>query len=142
MYKKETGYNFFDKQDMLLNYNKLELIRDRFDFIIENQGAWMLQTEKSELAKVYLDTGEELGLLKNFLITYVLQELTFSLEYICYSTELSYIKSIFENVELIYSGKYVYLVSARKLAVFGCDGQNISIARLANILNQEFTFCK
>ena len=102
----------FNRQDELIPYDQLDLDKQKFDFIFENQSCWTLQTELNKSQpKVYQDGTDEIGYLKDFIITYILQEFTFSLEYVNYDISFSIenLKSKFICIEPLWTGKkYVY----------------------------------
>lgn len=72
----------FNTQDELINYEKLDLTTPLLDIIRENQACWTLKTEvNTTQPQVYRDNEAWPVALPDLLITFVLQELAFSLDY-------------------------------------------------------------
>jgi len=83
------GNTLFSNQDPLILPDKVDLQKQYFTFLIENQSSWKCETEKNSLDPavyiydaVYLDGREKIeNSLNSFLTTYALMELTFDLAY-------------------------------------------------------------
>ncbi len=101
-YKQQTHEILFQEQDKLILLENLNLENERFDFLIENQGCFVLQTENSNVYK----NNEYIGPLESFIITYVLQEFLFDCNFTC-SCSFEMVKQKVKMKPLWINQKYV-----------------------------------
>ncbi len=95
-----SSIKLFETQDTLIPWTKLDLTRERFLFLIENQYAWTCwATLNKASSKVYNEQGtiiaESLDL---FLVSYTLYELTFTLAYNLADISFDEIKLAFNKI--------------------------------------------
>ena len=113
--KVKPNNELFVNQDRLTFENKLDLSKNRYPFLVENQGNWQCLLENGvENPRVFTTNleGNDVVIysLEDLLAVFALQELTFELQHISYCHwETIQIKSLFPNIKILLENKsYVY----------------------------------
>ena len=106
--KVKPNNELFVNQDRLTFENKLDLTKNRYPFLVENQGNWQCLLENGiENPRVFStdENGNELifNSLENIIIAFALQELNFELEHHLQEQwlEENQLKTTFPNLKIL-----------------------------------------